>query len=48
MKSEQKSEASEGFNDAEVRNKGAIRTNILRLTCLDSLNVKEASRAGAE
>lgn len=42
MKSEQKSEASEGFNNAEVRNKGAIRTDILRLTCLYSLNAKEA------
>lgn len=42
MKSKQKSEASEGFNNDEGRNQGAIRTDILRLKCLDSLNIKEA------
>lgn len=42
VKSEQKPEASKGFHEAEVRDKGTIRTNILRQAYSDSLNVKEA------
>lgn len=34
VKSEQKPEASEGFNEAEVRDKGTIKTNTPRQTCL--------------
>lgn len=42
VKFEQKPEASKGFLEAEVRDKEPIRTNTLRQTYPDSLNVKEA------
>lgn len=48
VESEQKPEATVGFDEAEVTDKGAIRTNTLKQKCPDSLNVQRACTTGAE